>query len=132
MIRDIWRSYCALPVWVRVWITLILVPVNLATIFFLNQSSGSVVCLLAIAGLAPNSIVIFVARGFSKSMAFSHLVFWPPLIAGITWLLISGVETPLYRNFLFVLLVVDLVSLGFDIFDARDWVRSRQNMHSKR
>ncbi|MXQ07750.1 hypothetical protein GQ651_07815 [Alphaproteobacteria bacterium GH1-50] len=114
-IEAIWTSFCALPLWVRVWIAVVLVPVNLATVTLIGQPNGGLIAALAVAGLAPNLVLLLVQRGFSRAMAFSHLVFWTPLLV-VLWPLLGAL-------FPTVLFAVNAVSLAFDLRDAALWVR---------
>ena len=72
--KDILISYTAMPVWVQIWVGIILVPVHLAAILFVFQPEGLLLAFLAIGGMAPNLVLMFVERGFSRAMAISHLV----------------------------------------------------------
>ncbi len=122
MILDIWQSFRRMPLWVQIWVAMILVPVNAASIFYITQPSGVWIALLAIGGMAPNLIVMAVERGFSRTMALPHLVLWIPLVVLICCLLTDA--QPLsgsYTSFLVILLVVDVISLAFDIPDAVKW-----------
>ena len=105
-----------------------LVPVNAAAIFFVAAPLGVWVAVLAIGGLLPNLGVMIVERGFSRTMAWTHLVMWPPLVAMIVWLLAQPDVAGGYRLFLLLLLVVDVVSLIFDMNDARRWVKGDKGL----
>ena len=124
LIADIWNSFRSMPLWVQVWVFAILVPVNSAAIFFLTQPLGWWVGVLAIGGMLPNLVMLGAMRGFSKGMALSHVVAWGPLVAlVIPGLLALPDLAPAYRVFLWILLAVDLVSLGFDVVDTVKWFR---------
>lgn len=124
MIIEIWQSFRRLPLWVQLWVALILVPVNLVSLAFLDAPQGVLVALLAIAGMAPNLLIMMRDHGFSRAMAIPHLIFWVPLVVIVTGLLTGGGTLPeTYRLFLIVLLIVDVISLGFDVSDALRWWR---------
>jgi len=106
----------------------ILVPVNAAAIFFVAAPLGVWVAVLAIGGLLPNLGVMIVERGFSRTMALAHLVMWPPLVTLIVWALAQDGLGGGYRLFLLLLLVVDVVSLIFDVHDARRWLRGDKGL----
>ena len=112
----------------QIWVFGILVPVNAAAIFFVFAPLGGWIALLAIGGMVPNLIVMALERGFSRTMALPHLVFWPPLVALILWLLGQGHVTGGYRAYLIVLLVADVISLIFDVNDVRRWVRGDKGL----
>ncbi|WP_299842349.1 hypothetical protein [uncultured Roseovarius sp.] len=124
MIVDIWQSFRRLPVWVQIWVAAILVPVNLSPLLFLSEFQGVMVATLAVGGMAPNLVIMMRDHGFSRAMALPHLLIWTPLVIFLINLLSSGAELPdIYRNFLILLLLVDLVSLAFDCLDALKWWR---------
>jgi len=117
--RDIWRSYRSLPLWVQIWVVGILVPVNSAALFFIFQPSGIWVAILAIGAMLPNIPIMLYERGLSKRMAFPHLIPWSILVL---WLVIAMPQgSAAYGVFLWILLVVNAISLGFDIPDALKW-----------
>lgn len=97
----------------------ILVPVNLAALLFVDEPFGRAVAVMAIGGIAPNLVLMVVQRGFSKGMAVSHLLFWLPLI-----LLLLGMVTGNlilssgFQIYIWVLLIVNVISYFFDAQDA--------------
>lgn len=122
MILDIWRSFRALPLWVQLWIAVVLVPANLAALAFWGQPGAALIALLAIGGMAPNVGILFYERGFSKLMSLPHIVLWTPL-CGLILAQLSGGASGAYATFLMVLLAIDLISLGFDYPDFVKWLR---------
>ena len=121
-ITDIWGSFRRLPVWVQIWVAAILVPVNTASIVFIGQLSGPLVAILAIGGMLPNLFIMLSERGLSKAMSFPHLFIWTPLVIIVVSLLASG-QPQVFAIYLWLLLAVDLLSLGFDYTDAWRWWR---------
>lgn len=121
MIADIWQSFRRLPIWVQIWVGLLLAPANLLALAFLDQPGGVWVAALAILGMAPNLAIIAAERGLSKAMSLPHLVFWTPLLGVIVWLIASGAASGGYLTFLFLLLAIDAISLAFDYRDAWLW-----------
>ena len=122
LLSDIWASYRRMPFWVQLWVGIILVPVNAASIFFTGAPGGALVAILAIGGMLPNLGVMMVERGFSNTMAIPHILIWTPLmvIAGglvADTALVDGA----WRTYLLILLVVDIISLGFDFPDTWRW-----------
>ena len=117
--QDIWKSYRALPLWVQIWVFGILVPVNAISIFFVNQPGGMWIAFLAIVAMLINVPVMIVERGFSKTMALSHLPLWTPLVLLLIFARPEG--TAAYHTYLWILLAVDLISLAFDYPDAWRW-----------
>ena len=126
MIGEIWASFMRLPMWVKLWMVLWLVPVNLASLWFWGQVdpvSGVTVALLANLGMAFNLPIMMRDRGMGKAMALPHLVFWTPLVILIGVGLASDGGASGYRSYLAVLFVTNLVSLAFDYKDAWAWWR---------
>ena len=129
VLLEVWRSYRSLPLWVQLWVVGILVPVNMASILFINQPYGLWVAVLAIGAMLPNIAILFMERGLSKMMALPHLLPWGALVL---WLLVSppsGSEN--YSTYLWLLLAVDIVSLAFDIPDALKWKRGDRTVAGK-
>jgi len=129
LILDIWTSFRSLPGWVQIWVALILVPVNMAAIFFVGAPAGWIVAALAVGGMMPNLALMLAQRGWSKAMALSHIVLWTPLVVIIAiWLLPDAIVQGGYRSFLWVLLVVNLISLAFDFVDSVKWWRGDRDI----
>jgi len=102
----------------------ILVPVNLASLWFIPFFGGDWIAGLAIAGMAFNIPIMFKDRGMSKLMALPHLIFWIPLVLVAYWILTNKGGVPShYVVYLRVLIAVSVVSLVFDIPDFIRWLR---------
>jgi len=106
--------------------TLLLVPVNLATVLFLGQQRGVLIAVLAIAGMAFNMPIMIRAGGMTHLMALPHLVLWTPLVVLAVITLFADVSGG-YRTFLVLLIVIDTISLAFD---ARDFAKWRSGDHA--
>jgi len=122
--KDIWISFRSLPLWVQLWTTLVLGPVNIATLFFLDEPMGGWLAFLAMASMAPNIPIMLNVRGFAKVMAVPHV---PPLLILVGIILFarpSGSDS--YDIFLWILLATNLVSLAFDIPDTISWIKERR------
>ncbi len=119
LVLDIWRSFRALPLWVQIWVALILVPVNMGAIFFVNEAGGLLIAALAIGGTIPNLVIMIAERGVSKAMALPHLLIWTPLVVIV--IQNTGTATGGFQTYLWVLLATDLLSLAFDYPDAWKW-----------
>lgn len=127
VLLDIWYSFRALPLWVQVWVGLILVPVNLITVVLITEPCCWIIPVLAIGGMIPNAVLMFVERGFSKAMALSHIVLWVPLLV----LLAYEIKTNwIFANYLMVLFAVDFISVCFDLKDSRDWFKGDRGIAS--
>ncbi|MGI9394371.1 MAG: hypothetical protein ACR2OY_06975 [Boseongicola sp.] len=124
-LKDILTGFQQLPTWVQVWVVAILGPVNLVSVLFVGEPGGWIVAMLAFAGIVPNAVVLAVTRKFGREMALSHLVFWPPLIVVLIGLLIANPVTS-FALYLWLLLLVDVISIAFDFRDARIWWQTRR------
>ena len=118
------ESHKALPTWVQIWMNLILGPVNLATLAFLDQPGGPLVAALALGGMAFTVALVVANGGFVKMTAIGHILPWTALVALLAFAKPEGTDT--YGSFLTVLLVTNAISLIFDFNDARIWLQSRR------
>lgn len=121
MILQIWQSYRRLPLWVQLWVALILVPVNAASLLFVTQPAGAWLALMAVGAMLCNGVLMLVERGFSKVMALPHVLIWTPMLGLILWLLAQDIADG-FRTYLLILLAVDVVSLILDFIDTRKWL----------
>jgi hypothetical protein len=122
----IWSSFRALPGWVQVWVALLLVPINMASLFFLSEPMGGLIAVLAIGAMALNLWPLLLDRGFSKRMALPHLVPWTALV--LILILAPPEAAGAYAIYLWVLLITDLISLGFDYPDAVSFLRGNRRV----
>jgi len=118
---EIWDSFRAIPVWVQVWIMLVLGPINMASLFFLNEPMGMLIAFLANIGMLLNIPVMIYDRGVSKLMSIPHLIPWTVLV--IVILFNRPEATGLYDTFLWALLVINIISLVFDYVDSMKWIK---------
>ena len=124
MVLEIWNSLRRMPVWVQIWMVGILVPVNMLPLAFWAAPYGLLVAAFSVGGMLPNLYFLIAERGFSKRMALSHLLLWPPLVVLTVWLLSSDLTFGVgYWWVLIAVLLVDLISLTFDVGDGWKWVR---------
>ncbi len=128
MILDTWQSYRRLPLWVQIWVALILVPVNAASLAFSAAPMGAWVAIMAVGAMLLNGMIMLVERGFSKMMALPHVVIWTPLVVLILWLLAQGDLAPGYASYLMLLLGIDLFSLALDYSDTVKWLRGDRHI----
>ena len=122
LITDMWHSLRTMPLWVQLWMFIILVPVNFAAVFFLNEPKGMLIAFLAISGILPNAFFVLWNRGFSNVMAVSHIIFWLPLVYVLT-VSFGTLDSGPFATFCIILFVVDIISLVFDARDSVAWFK---------
>ena len=126
IVKDIWLSFRAMPLWVQVWVGVILVPVNMASLFFIAQPGGVWIAFLANVAMILNLPILLLERGFSRRMALPHLPFWTILVL---WLVLAPPDAQGgYATYLIILLLVDTISLGFDYRDAWHWWKGERGV----
>jgi len=118
---EIWDSFRATPTWVQIWIMLVLGPINMASMFFINEPMGMLIAFLANIGMLLNIPVMIYDRGVSKLMSIPHLLPWTALV--ILIIFYRPEATGLYDTFLSTLLIINLISLAFDYVDAMKWIK---------
>lgn len=120
--RQLWMSFRRLPLWVQVWMALVLVPVNLLSFLVLEYQTAQMVALAAVLALGSNMLLLYRYEGFSRAMALPHLVFWGPLQI---LLLMRVFQTPAPDSgevlFICLVLLVNGISLIFDLLDTWRW-----------
>lgn len=121
---DIWRSFAALPNWVKIWMVFILAPINMATLAFVDQPMGLWIAALAWGGLLLTTILIIIHRGFPKVLAIGHIPTWIPLVLLLIFARPDGSAS--YAMFLNALLAANAFSLIFDLNDLRIWRHNRR------
>ena len=117
------QSFFELPTWVQIWMMFILGPVNLAPLAFLNQPAGVLIAALAVGGMILTVAIVIAVGRFSKLAGAGHVLLWTPLILMLIFARPDGATV--YQAFLKALLVIDVISLGFDFNDVRIWLKSR-------
>jgi len=118
---EIWNSFRAIPAWVQCWMVLVLMPINVASLFFLNEPMGLLIAILANLGMLLNIPVMIYDRGVSKLMSIPHLLPWSALVVVI--LFFRPDATGIYEVFLWGILIINLISLTFDYVDAWKWIK---------
>lgn len=104
----------------------ILMPLNMLSIYFINEPSGVLVAILAISAMMLNMPVMLFDRGFSNMMAIPHIIPWTALVVLIAFY--RPEADGLYDTYLTVLLVANIVSLIFDYPDAISWLRGDRDV----
>lgn len=124
-IFQVYQSFRALPGWVQAWMMFWLVPVNLASLLFLQEPHGILIAVLANVAMLLNVPVMFLERRMSRTMALPHLPFWTPLVIYILW--VAPDIGTVYGKYLWLLAATNLVSLAFDYADAVRWLKGDRN-----
>jgi CDP-diglyceride synthetase len=123
---DIWTSFNALPVWVRIWVAGILAPINMASLLFINEEMGVLVSFLAIIAMLPNVFIMLYEKGLSKLMALPHLIPWTVLVYLIIEM--SPELNSSYGIYLWLLAGINTVSLLFDFPDSVKWLKGDRSV----
>ena len=125
-LNDIWRSLRSLPLWVQIWVAGILVPVNVLPFFLLDTRVGVAGALAALVVVATNGPLMWIYRGMNKVLSIPHLIAWGPLEIYLLMLLAgSGFRAEagaLELGLAVLLVVVNGISLAFDVMDSAKWV----------
>ena len=125
--KELYQSFLSLPTWVKIWMMGILVPVNMLGLFFLDNEIGLWIAILGIAGMAPNILVMFFEKAFSKTMAVSHIIPWSILVVYLAMQLGKGnVPTGSIYYVVWLVLTVDAISLAFDYKESIEWFQERK------
>lgn len=124
--NDIWRSLRSLPVWVQIWVVGILVPVNVLPFFLLETAVGQAGAVAALVVLVTNGPLLWMYRGMNKVLSIPHLLAWGPLEIYLLMLLAdSGFRAEagaLELGLAVLLLVINGISLVFDVIDSAKWM----------
>jgi len=132
----IWYSFRNLPPWLQGWVLLILMPLNGASLLFLDSFSGQATALALLLVLTVNFSLMCHHGGMNKDMSLVHLLAWIPLEMGLLGQLagIWGDDflTPTQWAFTVAVVMVNAISLFFDIVDAWCWAQGdRVTLHPK-
>lgn len=119
LLATLWNSFSVLPLWVKLWVG-VLSAVNMASLAFLDQPSGGLIAALVFAGIGLSMIAAIYSGGLSRLIGLGHIVAWVPLV--LILVIIPPLATGVYSTYLTILLVINTVSLVFDINDFRLWL----------
>ena len=117
------QSARQLPLWVKVWVLGVLVPVNTLPFGFLDTRVGRAAAVASLLVVISNTTILLAQRGITRLMALPHLIAWIPLVSWLAASLLfdatlSGSEADLA----IALLIVNGISLGFDTVDYVHWL----------
>lgn len=129
-LQQSWHSFRSLPMWVQVWVGLVLIPANAASFFLLDYWSGHAAALAAAFVVVTNVPIMLRERGMSKLMAIPHLFAWGPLQVFLVLRLMDHSITPQMATeeqaYAVVLIAVNGLSLVFDAVDSWRWLRGNR------
>ncbi len=116
------RSYRSLPLWVQVWV-LLLCLVNVACVLVLDTVVGQATALAGVFVLLGNLPLMLYYQGMNRALSIPHLFAWIPLqIFLIHHLFVQQAETGMIHVYGLCVLVVNGVSLLFDVLDSWRWL----------
>jgi len=125
----IFKSLFALPPWVIVWMLVFLIPINMSGYFLLEYDTGWWVAALGGSAIILNMVLVLINGGFSKVLAIPHVVFWLPLelILIVHWMNAPAMGS-FEQTYLVIVLLINGISLGFDLYDTRQWWRGNRKI----
>lgn len=121
LVQRIFRSLFALPVWVIIWMLVILIPANLSGLFFLDTVSGRWIAGLGGGALAINTVLVLMNGGFSRVLAIPHVIMWGALEILLIYRIFSESMASIEFQLTLVVVIINGVSLIFDVIDTRRW-----------
>lgn len=105
-----------------------LVPANFAGFWYLDTPTGFWVAILGAGAIVLNAVPIWLNGGMSKVLALPHLAFWTPLVFYLGLRLWSGELSGSEWWLAFIVFVTNGISLGFDLFDTREWWNGKRQV----
>lgn len=127
---SLWHSFRRLPLWVQLWMAVILLPVNLASFLLLHYPSAQWIALSALTVVGSNMLLMYRYGGFSRLLAVPHLLIWGPLQV-ILLMYLAQQPAPLPTGevlYVSLVLVVNGISLVFDLLDAWRWRQGERQL----
>ncbi|NNF25396.1 MAG: hypothetical protein HKN63_11435 [Rhodobacteraceae bacterium] len=123
MAMGILRCLRRMPLWVQIWMALVLIPTNLGGLFFLGEPYAAVILILANVAMLIVAVMIVAQNGTSKIMSAPHVVCRVALLALLAALLSGGIDASAgYVSYLWVLMAVNALALGFDSYATWCWL----------
>lgn len=125
-LTDSTHSFMRLPLWVRLWLVFILIPVNAAAFLMKNTPTGLRASRAAAFIAAVNGSVIIVQRGWGKALAVPHLFAWVPLLMFVMRRMRESDASRSERAYAAILFIVNGNSLIFDLVDTWRWLKGER------
>ena len=126
LVKNILTSWQALPLWVQVWVGLILVPVNAAAFFLLDTVTGQYTAVAAVFVVITNGPLMLLYQGMNRALSLPHLVAWVPLVYLLVAHLGSGEVSRGEWFYALLVIIVNGISLVFDVLDSWRWLRGER------
>lgn len=131
-LRAIYHSYRSLPLWVQIWVVVILMPVNAAAFFLLDTWLGIAAAIAAVFVVITNVPIMWATGGMSRLMSVPHLVAWYPLqvliVMRLAEMIGSGPVSATEWWFGAILFVINGISLVFDTVDSWRWLKGEREV----
>lgn len=126
--QRLWQSFQRLPLWVRIWMAGVLIPVNMLSLLLLQYPSARMVALAAVLALGSNMWLLYRHAGFTRLMAVPHLLVWGPLQAVLVTYLATQASmiSPAEVMYISLVLAANGISLCFDLLDSWRWVQGER------
>lgn len=122
-------SIAGLPCWVQAWL-IVLAGTNMASLAWLDTQVGVWTAVsFALVG-AMNMPLMFIQGGMTRLLALPHFL-WLGLVAYLLIQLFGADPLPTgssVRAFALTVLVVNAISLAFDVRDAVRWFRGEREV----
>jgi hypothetical protein len=126
-----WVSLVKLPPWLLIWVWVLLLPANMATLLFTDTPTGYWGAWAFVFICLTNFPLLFINGGLTKVLAIPHLIAWVPLLGYILYRAFFGEGyVPGSRDALIasVLLLANGISIGFDVYDLRAWMAGHKGV----
>lgn len=120
------QSFYALPQWVQWWVV-VLFAMNALSIVFLRHASGRLVFVFWLIMTALGAWMVMQAGGLTRALAFVHFL-WVPMIIWLGRAPGDPGSTRLVRSWLVLLVLVNCISLGFDVVEIVHWLAGDQGV----
>jgi hypothetical protein len=118
---QLWQSFRRLPLWVQIWVAVILVPVNMGGFFITDHRLGFWIALALISVLVANCTVLLTQARFSRIMSVPHIAPWGALQIYLLMGLLQQWWTGGLFVYAVVVFIINAVSLVFDAIDTYKW-----------
>ena len=132
-LMDAFRSLCAAPVWVQVWVWAFLLTANMSAVVLYGITKHPLPGWAALGFVfivLTNMTLVLYERGISKLASLPHLIPWVPLqIYAGYWVLARGEDlTPILTAFGWFYFIVIGISNLFDAYDTWRWFRGERSV----